>query len=259
MAEKLDGDRVLNYRSPHAGVVAPFGMFFLSFLALLPFHVFLYIASHKGKGAEALPLLGCLICVAVSLVLGGAAVFIAFRRRQLRFWASVGLASSLLHGLLFFVAAPRIIQAGSNRVPCASHLNHIGMAIMLYANDHNGQLPPSLEDLVFSEDLHPSALVCVNGPETPAKGPTPAELRASFRQHGHVSFVYVRTTRRISELNADDVLAYEPLQYHEAGSNVLFGDGHVQWLTADEFKKLMAARERASTQPTTRPESQVGP
>lgn len=105
----------------------------------------------------------------------------------------------------------------ANRVQCASHLKTIGTSLMLYAAEHAGKFPDSLSDL---KDLKPEDLVCPSA--------------------GKADYVYVGKGHKSSEMTQDSVLAYEPLENHGGqGMNVLYGDDHVDWVKADEAKKLI--------------------
>ena len=64
-------------------------------------------------------------------------------------------------------------------------------------------------------------------------------------------FTFIRPGAIASGLNENDLVAYEPLDYHDgAGSNALFGDGHVSWLTPSELEHF---KMRPTTLPSTQP------
>lgn len=119
----------------------------------------------------------------------------------------------------------------SNGVRCASNLRQIGQAIQMYANDHGGKLPDDLATLFEAEDISQAVFVCPDTSDVPAAGPTTQAAMNAMRQPGTVSYVYIGKGLTSSHLTADVVLAYEPLSNHNGtGMNVLFGDGHVEWV-----------------------------
>ena len=119
----------------------------------------------------------------------------------------------------------------STRVKCASNLRQIGQALQMYAINEHGRLPDDLLTLLSTQDLSPAVFVCWDTSDVPASGKTAEEIGADFAKPGHCSYVYLGKGLTESQLDADTVLAYEPLANHgNSGMNVLFGDGHVEWI-----------------------------
>ncbi|NLX07152.1 MAG: DUF1559 domain-containing protein [Phycisphaerae bacterium] len=130
------------------------------------------------------------------------------------------------------VALPALSRARetARRSVSMSNLRQIGIAMMMYANDFEDQLPPDLEALVanryvtkevFSSPLKPEAF---DGP----------------------SYVYTGP-RKLSEVPdvTHEILAHENPAYLSEGTNVLFADSHVEWMKPDEFRqRLQATYER---------------
>ena len=53
-------------------------------------------------------------------------------------------------------------------------------------------------------------------------------------------FIYLGAGKKFANAGAQSVLAYEkPTNHHGEGLNVLFFDGHVEWMAVDAFNKLM--------------------
>lgn len=104
----------------------------------------------------------------------------------------------------------------------ASNLRLIGTACMIYANDHDDQLPPSLDTLV-AEGAIPQRVL-----ESPL---APAGTRA---------YTYIARDNRLSaETNPSrSVLAYE---WYGAGTEalVLFVDCHVERMEPNAFKEVL--------------------
>jgi len=117
----------------------------------------------------------------------------------------------------------------ANRVRCASQMRQIGQALLLYANANQGQYPPKLEDLILNENMVSGTFVCPSSNDTPAPGTTPQAQASALSTGGHESYIYIPNLN--SAVSADTVVLYEPLTDHNnAGMNVLFGDGHVEFL-----------------------------
>ncbi|MCG3132157.1 MAG: hypothetical protein FLDDKLPJ_02989 [Phycisphaerae bacterium] len=107
----------------------------------------------------------------------------------------------------------------SKRVVSLSNLRGIGVACMIYAHEHEEQLPPTLDALVEMGSITETML-------TSPRDPT-----------GGRSYVYIEG----QSMNADarNVLAYEKVIGHE-GTSVLFCDTHVEWLKPEVFRKVVA-------------------
>ncbi|MGA2497608.1 MAG: H-X9-DG-CTERM domain-containing protein [Tepidisphaeraceae bacterium] len=133
-------------------------------------------------------------------------------------------------------------KARIQRVQCAHQLRSIGQCLQLYANDNNGLLPPDLAVLIPTLDLSPEVLICPSSSDTPAKGLTTQTTgQNTVTLIGHCSYVYLGAGLNVKSLTPDHVLAYEILKNHENdGMNVLYGDGHVQWLPKPEALHLLA-------------------
>jgi len=144
------------------------------------------------------------------------------------------------------------IREGTNWQRCPANLNHIGLGILIYAKDHNDQLPSSLEEMIVAEDMSPEVLICPSTRDKAAAGKT-IPLAEELKQRGHCSYTYIGAGHRSNELTFEDVLAFDREPVHE-GYDVLFGDGHTEWLGTDDFQQRLArTREHLATQPTTVP------
>jgi len=140
----------------------------------------------------------------------------------------------------------------ANRVKCSYNLRVIGQAVIMYANDNHGGLPDLL-DRVLTYQVTPEEFVCPSSQDTPAPGTTPQALAANLSKGGHLSYVYVgkgMTSRILTSPNAGrTVVAYEPMTNHRNdGTNVLFADGHVEWVAPEVFKHgLDESKKKAAT------------
>jgi len=115
----------------------------------------------------------------------------------------------------------------ANRVKCASNMRSIGQAMMIYASNNRGYLPPDLA-MVAPMGVKMDQFVC------PSAADTPASNAAGLSTPGHLSYVYIyrgrpMPLRRLGQGSRAAVL-YEPMTNHHDGTNILFADGHVEFL-----------------------------
>ena len=89
-----------------------------------------------------------------------------------------------------------------------SNLKQIGLGISMYADQHGGRMPATLDQL---------------------KGVISNEKVFQDVESGD-KFTYVGGGRTLQEGSDDSVVAYS-LDHRTAGGNVLFNDGHVEWKT----------------------------
>ena len=136
----------------------------------------------------------------------------------------------------------------ANRIPCASNLRLIGYACLWYANSHEGRFPDDLSALLGEKDveLSPEALICpaleaewIRRARGDADQPAAARQQKVEEFAHHPSYFYFGKGRT-NTMTSEEVLALEVPSNHEGeGSNVLFGDGHVEWLTEPALGDLL--------------------
>jgi prepilin-type processing-associated H-X9-DG protein len=128
----------------------------------------------------------------------------------------------------------------ANRVKCMTNLRQIGTAMMLYANENNGAYPDTIGGLM-DQPITTAVLVCPSSTDTPAlPGATPKATGANVEAGGHLSYVYLGKGLT-NRAQADLVLVYEPMaNHHNSGMSVLYGDGHVEFLNAQNAGAVMA-------------------
>ena len=122
---------------------------------------------------------------------------------------------------------------------------------MLYANEHDGQLPDSFQTLARDGDLKAIVFVC---PLDNAQDldPTKTAIPEQLTEEGHLSYVYTGRGLNWAALSNKSVLAFEPLADHGNGMNVLLGDGSVEFLGVHRGRGV-AARAAAGSVPVTVP------
>jgi prepilin-type processing-associated H-X9-DG protein len=122
----------------------------------------------------------------------------------------------------------------ANRVKSASNLRQIGQAAMMYANENKNKYPPDLATMYKRQDLTPSVFINPRTETTPPPPGTPEEMAAWVQEHS--DYVWIGGDKTAAS-PPEQVLAYEKLEENPEGVNVLFADGHV------EFMPIPVARE----------------
>ena len=125
----------------------------------------------------------------------------------------------------------------------------------MYANTHNDRFPDSFADLLAdpATDLTPDALVCPSSKETSATGPTTQQWVARLNSEpGHLSYVYVGKGLT-NKADANMLVAYEPVGHHGDSCNMLFVDGHVEFVSSTTAKAIITQAASRPTTTTTRP------
>lgn len=140
----------------------------------------------------------------------------------------LGIVGTLFVVLQLAILLPSLNRARetANRVKCASNMRQIGTAFMLYANENRGALPPDLATAMSTQALPVSVFVCPSGKNTAAAFTNDVAARAA----GNLDYIYTGEGMTNSA-SADDPILFEMLSDHRGdGGNVMFGDGHVEWL-----------------------------
>lgn len=179
---------------------------------------------------------------------------VATRRRGTSAMVIAGVQLGLI--LLVSCLLPSMGRARepANRVKCGNNLTQIGRAMILYANENTGAFPPSFAELIETQDITSEVFVCPSSNAEKATGATTQQV-ANFKANPslHCSYIYAAAgmTNRVS---ATHVLAYEPLTNHDnRGINVLYGDGHTEWLDAAEAKWFIAELAAGRNPPRAMP------
>jgi prepilin-type processing-associated H-X9-DG protein len=159
-------------------------------------------------------------------------------------------------------------RESSGRMPCPSNLRQVGQAIQIYANDHGGAFPATLEPLFDGKYLMPKTFICPSSGDTAAGGETPEQVRAQLMAGDHVSYIYIGAGLTYNH-GADYVVAYDrPRNHAPDGANILYADGHVDWMAMRAFQhvldevaagrlpvRISASGSTSATAPTTKTSS----
>jgi prepilin-type processing-associated H-X9-DG protein len=148
------------------------------------------------------------------------------------------MALLLLGGFLMLPSIGRS-RPEAMRIKCASNMKQIGMAILLYSNENHNQYPPTLDALIPTEDIGSEAFVCPQTPDTPATGPTTQAIASQLSTGNHLSYIYLGAGLT-NPCDPNTVVLLEPLSNHSnSGSNILFGDGHVEFVTLPAARQIL--------------------
>jgi prepilin-type processing-associated H-X9-DG protein len=129
----------------------------------------------------------------------------------------------------------------ANRVKSASNLRQIGLASLMYANTQkDGALPPDMATMLKQEDL--SVYIFTNPRRN--DGVPPDIARGTQDQQAawvdqNADYVYFGRGKK-NTMGSDEVLAAEKPETLTDGVNILFGDGHVEFIEMSRAVEMIA-------------------
>ena len=201
--------------------------------------------------------MGAMVLLLVAMALAGAQIFthVAWRGPDASD-RNRPVLGPLLFGVFCFVVIvaplfvlPMLGAAGprAHAVKCASNLRQIGRGILVYAGANGGAFPQRFEPLIEHCDVTPAVFICPGSNDNAASGATMQAIKADFVKPGRCSYVYLGAGLTVATADANTVVAYEnasPCAHAKLGTNVLFGDGHMDALNANQMKAIVGATTR---------------
>ncbi|MFW5840379.1 MAG: hypothetical protein ACOCZE_07355 [Planctomycetota bacterium] len=145
----------------------------------------------------------------------------------------VGPVDTTTTPLLVSILLPSIARARSLAARTASQaqLSGMGQAIVMYESE-KGRMPENYEQMI---EMGLIARKMLYSPAGEHSGLSFEELE---RRKPPSDYIYIRPGAGVGD---GTVMIYEnPDNYGEDGTNVLFVNGSVRWVTMEEFRKLMA-------------------
>ena len=126
-----------------------------------------------------------------------------------------------------FLPAVARAREKARRAVCMSNLKQVGLACHMFAQDHNEKFPKSPADLFPEYVTSPKILVCPS-----AKINVPEKIN---QDNATICYEYV--SGLTESYSSDCLVAYDRIENHLEGRNVLFLDGHVKWIYIGEYGK----------------------
>lgn len=162
-------------------------------------------------------------------------------KSTLRYAAPERLEDSAIFGLL----APMMTEGRgrAQQTACMSNLKQIGLAVMAYVDDHDGLLP--------AEDWVAEVMPYINNRQI-FTCPSRPDLPVGYALNEKLAGLNLRELEALSQTvqafesnlggdapvgGADDV---PPEGIHDGGVEVLFADGHVQWMAVEAAMDALA-------------------
>jgi prepilin-type processing-associated H-X9-DG protein len=142
-------------------------------------------------------------------------------------------------------------EDAADRTRSANNLRQIGQAMSIYSNQHPNNAPPAdLATLLKEADIGAGADVA-KSPFGPAKDGAPDIVLINYGKN-------VTSGPNSSEI----AVAYDQAALEQGdGTNVLYADGHTDWVPPETFKKLLDdSKKKAAAQPAApKPDEQPKP
>jgi len=195
------------------------------------------------------------LALAYSLVLKSGPIFTQYhlvRRKSWVFSVGGGLlillgCAGILMGILY--PDPMAGREGIRRAVCMNYVHQIGLAMVEYADAHEGNYPPSLGTLMQEGYLTTQKVFFCpsSGHRMPPDFPVDlkkADLPVLNQIEKFGSYEMVKGLRHENRSNVI-VLYDKPDNHGSAGRNCFFDDGHVRWFEEVDFEKQIKQQKAA--------------
>ncbi|HTS16276.1 MAG TPA: DUF4190 domain-containing protein [Verrucomicrobiae bacterium] len=130
----------------------------------------------------------------------------------------LGGVGMLMIPIVAAMLLPALAQAKgkAQRIACMNNMRQIGMAMGMYAEEHDGKIPREFTDLKLYASNLDKLLICPGAKDRTS--PSYRIVLAGKKWNGPETM--------------DAVVLTEQLGNHRRGRNALYGDGHVEFVTA---------------------------
>jgi len=136
----------------------------------------------------------------------------------------------------------------AKRVKSAANLRQIGMGAMMYANNHNNKFPPDLGTMAREEDL--TAAVFKNPRMNDRSPPPPANPKLLAGWVDQNSDYVWAGAGQDTTAGAHVPLAYEKPEQNADGINILYADGHVEFVPMPQAtQEIQKAKQHGNRNP----------
>ncbi|HRK33566.1 MAG TPA: DUF1559 domain-containing protein [Candidatus Hydrogenedentes bacterium] len=153
--------------------------------------------------------------------------------------ASIGMI--FVFGILSAIMLPALARAreAARRAECQGHLKQFGIALKMYSHTHPGAMPPSLGALhpEYITDLE--VYTCPSHPDTREVGP--AEDIDAWTVYEIVPDASADSVEDVAIVQEKSDEVHVPF-----GRNVLFGDGHVEFVRRNYGSNAGSGSERTN-------------
>lgn len=127
----------------------------------------------------------------------------------------------------------------ANRVKSASNLRQIGIAMLLFSNENKQKLPDSFGQMITTQDIGVEVFA---NPRLGTSVP-PDVLAANADAKGdwadeNSDYVYLGQGKT-ANAGPEEVMAYENPDGLDDGINILFGDGHVEFVQMEDAMRMI--------------------
>ncbi|MCK4293133.1 MAG: DUF1559 domain-containing protein, partial [Planctomycetes bacterium] len=130
----------------------------------------------------------------------------------------VSLGSVAGAGLGVGIMMPALTRARgqARRVVSASNLKQIAVVLHMYAEDHDGRFPKDMQE---AKPYYNDSKI----------------LESPHKPNGFDGPSYIYIAGQTTAMEPGNIIAYENPAFSSEGLNVLFMDGHVEWMKTDAF------------------------